>query len=46
MCVCVCLCVDADGDKVVISSDAELVDALDQFEENVFRIHLLSTLQV
>lgn len=31
---------DADGDIVSISSDEELVEALDQFEGNVFRLFI------
>ncbi len=32
--------VDSDGDIVTISSDEELVEALDQFEGNIFRLYL------
>ena len=31
---------DNDGDLIVISSDEELVQALDQFDGSVFRIYL------
>ena len=31
---------DTDGDLIVISSDEELVEALDQFDGNVFRLYL------
>lgn len=34
--------IDNDGDHIVISSDEELVDALDQFDGSVFRIYLKS----
>lgn len=32
--------IDADGDRITISSDEELVEALDQFDGNVFRLHI------
>ena len=31
---------DNDGDLIVISSDEELVQALDQFDGSVFRLYL------
>ena len=31
---------DSDGDLITISSDEELVEALDQFEGNIFRLYL------
>ena len=34
--------VDAEGDYVNISSDEELVEALDQFDGSIFKIHLKS----
>ena len=34
--------VDADGDHVTISSDEELLEALDQFDGSIFKIHLKS----
>ena len=33
-----CLDIDGDGDRISISSDAELVEALDQFDGTVFRL--------
>ena len=33
---------DSDGDRVVMSSDDELTDALDQFDGTVFKIHVKS----
>ena len=31
---------DRDGDLITISSDEELVEALDQFEGDIFRLYL------
>ena len=36
------LLADDDGDHIVISTDEELVDALDQFDGSVFRLYLKS----
>ena len=33
---------DAEGDHVNISSDEELLEALDQFDGSIFKIHLIS----
>ena len=33
---------DSDGDRVVISTDEELTDALDQFDGSVFKLHVKS----
>ena len=38
----VSLLADDDGDHIVISTDEELVDALDQFDGSVFRLYLKS----
>lgn len=35
--------IDADGDRIVISSDEELTDAVDQLEGSVFKIHVKTT---
>lgn len=37
-----CTNTDSDGDRVVISSDDELTDALDQFDGSVFKLHVKS----
>ena len=43
MCRC-CVCVvDADGDRIVISSDEELTDAIEQLDGSVFKIHVKTT---
>ena len=33
---------DAEGDPITISSDEELLEALDQFDGTIFKIHLKS----
>lgn len=33
---------DAEGDHITISSDDELLEALDQFDGSIFKIHLRS----
>ena len=33
---------DAEGDRITISSDDELLEALDQFDGSIFKIHLKS----
>ena len=33
---------DPDGDHITISSDEELLEALDQFDGSIFKIHLRS----
>lgn len=49
MCVCVVMfsgilgmlaLTDSEGDVVTLSSDEELVEALDQFEGGIFRLYL------
>eukprot|EP00731_Ephydatia_muelleri_P030598 Em0022g112a len=35
--------VDGDGDRITISSDAELLEAMDQFDGSVFRIQIRDT---
>ena len=35
--------IDADGDRIVISSDEELTDAIDQLDGSVFKIHVKTT---
>lgn len=35
-----CCFADSEGDLIVISSDEELVEALDQFDGTVFRLYL------
>ena len=36
--------VDGDGDRVAVSSDEELTDALDQFDGTIFRLHIKGTI--
>lgn len=34
--------IDADGDRISVSSDEELADALGQFDGTIFRLHIKS----
>lgn len=40
------LLTDAEGDPITISSDEELLEALDQFDGTIFKIHLKSKSRV
>lgn len=33
---------DAEGDHITISSDEELLEALDQFDGSIFKLYLIS----
>lgn len=36
---------DSEGDRIVISSDEELLEALDHFDGTLFRLHIKSKAQ-
>lgn len=37
---------DSEGDRIVISSDEELLEALDHFDGTLFRLHIKSEAQI